>query len=101
MGDRKRKYWSYNAGERGRKWVRAYEDPKSRILLLEWFEETTDGRRRRKRRSLGHRDREQAKAAADEVAAAFARNEPGEVRPRGGDITWVFSSVYIRQGRPL
>lgn len=87
MGSGRKKYWSYNAGERGRNWVRAYEDPKSRILLLEWFEVEPEGRRRRKRRSLGHRDREQAKATADEVAAAFARDEPPAPARREGEVT--------------
>lgn len=73
MTDRK-KFWSYSAGERGRNRVRAYEDTSGK-LLLEFYVESDriSGRRKRKRVSLPHRDRAQAKAQADELAARFAR----------------------------
>jgi len=89
MGRRRKKFWSYVAGERGRNWVRAFEKEKGGILFIEWYEEDgPDGKRRRKRASLGHRDREEAKGEADELAAAFldtavadalARSTPGGV----------------------
>lgn len=73
MGARRKKCWSYVAGERGRNWVRAFEKEKGGVLFVEWYEEGALGTPpRRKRASLGHRDRDQAKAAADEIAAAFA-----------------------------
>jgi hypothetical protein len=76
--------WSYNAGERGRNWVRAYEDNKSGIILVEFFEsDPATGESKRKRISLGHRDRHQAKQQADEIAARF-----GEIRtPTPDDLT--------------
>jgi integrase len=69
-----RRGWSYSAGERGRNRVRAYEDVRSGILLLEFYERRFDDPTpKRKRVSLGHRDRQRAKRQADEAAAAFAR----------------------------
>jgi integrase len=54
---RKKKGWSYNAGERGKNWVRAYEDGQSGRLYLEWMEtvaetdpDTGEERRVRRRR---------------------------------------------------
>lgn len=77
MGKRRRKkHWSYVTGERGRNWVRAFEKKKGGILYIEWYEEVR-GRIQsvRKRASLGHRNREEAKKTADELAAAFAKSE--------------------------
>ena len=68
------KNWSYSAGERGRNRVRAYEDPKSGTILLEYYEQEPGAPKpRRKRKGLGHRDRKRAKQQADEIAAAFGR----------------------------
>jgi integrase len=64
MARTKKKRWSYSAGERGRNRVRAYEHS-SGILMLEYRDEAG----RRNRVSLGHRDRAQAKRAADAAAA--------------------------------
>lgn len=85
MADTKKR-WSYNAGQKGRNWVRAYEEAKSGDLYLEWFEDTDDGRKRR-RRKLPHRDREKAATTADEVAAAFGRHQPHEALRRRTDPT--------------
>lgn len=60
--------WSYSTGERGRNRVRAFEHPKTGGLFLEF----ADGLKR-KRVALGHRDREAAKAKAEELAAALRR----------------------------
>jgi integrase len=69
--------FSYMAGEKGRNRVRVFEKD-SGILVLEY----RDGPKR-VRRSLGHRDREKAKAQADQVAAEFAVTTPPteEVEP--------------------
>ncbi len=77
MGERRRKkYWSYVCGERGRNWVRTFEKAKGGILFLEWYEEVFGQPEPvRKRASLGHRNREEAKKTADELAAAFAKSE--------------------------
>ena len=73
---RKKKHWSYNAGERGRNWVRCYEDGDGGKLYLEWHEA---GRRRRVLvRTL---DQDEAKLRADELAAEIgvrADAEPAE-----------------------
>jgi len=90
MGRRRKKFWSYVAGERGRNWVRAFEKEKGGVLFIEWYEEDgTDGKRRRRRASLGHRDREKAKGEADELAAAFLDGDVADAlaRPTPGGVT--------------
>lgn len=84
----KNKCWSYNTGERGRNWVRAYEKTRGGIILLEWFEPVCgeDGqperdargkpRLRRARVSTGHRDRNRAEGQAKELAERLAAREP-------------------------
>ena len=79
----KKKSWSYTTGEKGRNRVRAYEDSKSEILMLEYREAVLGGEPKKKRLSLGHRDRERAKRQADGLAAQLARNEP----PRSQELT--------------
>lgn len=59
------KGWSYAAGEKGKNRVRVYEGRSGPIHL----EYRDDGKRRR--HSLGHRDRERAKREARAVAARF------------------------------
>ncbi|MGE3617165.1 MAG: tyrosine-type recombinase/integrase [Gemmatimonadales bacterium] len=61
-----RRRWSYVAGEKGRNRVRAFSHPKTGTLFLEFRE---DGQKRRM--GLGCRDREAAKAKADELALAL------------------------------
>ena len=71
---RKKKNWSYNAGERGRNWVRAFQQARDGRYYLEWFDE------HRKRRAVvlkGVTQPARAKARADELAAKFAMLEPG------------------------
>lgn len=57
------KRWSYVTGEKGRNRVRAYEHPLSGLLYLEVRENG-----RKVRVALRHRDREDAKGKADELA---------------------------------
>jgi integrase len=72
MADAKRR-WSYSAGERGRNRVRVFEDNRTRSILVEFNEPSPlTGKLKRKRVSLGHSDRNQAKQQADEMAARFA-----------------------------
>ena len=68
--------WRYRAGEKGRNRVRAYEDEKTGIILLEFYEPVLGGDSKRKRISTGHRDRERAKRQADELVSAIGKNEP-------------------------
>jgi len=71
---KRKKRWSYNAGHRGRNWVRAFEKPDG-SLHLEWME---DGRR--KRLFLRHvSTKDNAKRKADELAVEFIKLE-GESR---------------------
>lgn len=80
----KNQAWSYNAGERGTNWCRAYEKGKGGIILLEWFEPVLDEQGRpvrdpetgkplrvKSRESVGHRDRDKAETAAKEKAKAL------------------------------
>lgn len=71
--NRKKKAWSYSSGERGRNRVRAYEDAKSGALLVEFHERIPGSNQlKRRRKALGHRDRDRAKREADALAAGFA-----------------------------
>jgi len=79
-GTTKSKGWSYSAGERGRNRVRVFEHPTG-VLMVEFRD-----RGKRRRVSLGHRDREKAKRDADEAAARLASAE--KLTPEGPrDIT--------------
>ena len=69
MARTKKKGWSYSTGERGRNRVRVFEHD-SGTLMLEFRDEG-----RRTRISLGHRDRDRAKRAADEAAAKLTTTE--------------------------
>ena len=77
MTNAEKQGWSFITGERGRNRVRAFTHPQTGRIFLELY----DGGRR-KRLALGHRDREAAKAKAEEVAAALRRAEvPLRVEP--------------------
>lgn len=68
--------WSYSTGDWGRSRVRAYEDHRSGIILLEFYERAPDGQRTRRRVSLGHRDRRQARGQADAIALKHGALNP-------------------------
>lgn len=81
---RRNSCWSFNAGSRGRNWVRAYEKGPGGIIFLEWREPVLDEEgqpvrdpdtgsplERRRRTSTGHRDRTRAKRQAQELADRF------------------------------
>lgn len=101
--------WSFNAGERGRNWVRAYEKGKGGIIFLEWREPVLDddgqsvrdpktGRpaERRRRTSTGHRDRARAKRHAQELADRF-----GEMAVRPTELTLGrLIHTYLREVTP-
>jgi integrase len=84
----KSKCWSYNAGERGRNWVRAYEKAPGGIVMLEYFEPVYDADKRpvidpatgepqtrKARKSTGHRDRKRAIREAEELAERFKQQD--------------------------
>ena len=105
----RKKRWSYNAGERGRNWVRAFEHPRDGTLYLEWLEEVelTDPEtgavtrtERRRRRKLRAEDQSKARAVqkAEELAERFAdlSGQPG-----GGPIKLVqLITDYIKEVTP-
>lgn len=87
----RKKRWSYNAGERGRNWVRAFEHPRDGTFYLEWLEEVeladpetgaVTRAERRRRRKLRAEDQSKARAVqkAEELAERFAdlSGQPGE-----------------------
>ncbi len=56
----KTKRWSFSAGEKYRNRVRVFEEPSGLILVEYWERGEGESRARRKRLSLGHRDRTRA-----------------------------------------
>ncbi len=87
-----KKGWSYSAGEWGRNRVRAFEHPRTGRLFLEFGDNG-----QRKRIALGHRDRDAAKAKAEEVALAFRRGEP---RPTPVPTLRTLFDNYLREVTP-
>lgn len=105
MGDRRKKFWSYVAGDRGRNWVRTFEKEKGGLLFIEWYEADGGGAAsKRKRASLRHRDRGKAKDAADELAAAFIKGESSyalaQLDPGGTTIHHVIDR-YLENETPF
>lgn len=73
--------WSYQAGERGKNRVNLY-DRGERGLYLEFREQgDAGGPSRRVRVSLGHIDREEAKAKADKLALEFRTADRAKRQP--------------------
>lgn len=89
MARTRTKCWSYNAGERGTNWCRAYEKEKGGTLFLEWMEPVADDegnvaedaegnpQYRRVRKSLKHTDRKRAEKQARDHAEEAAAHAPG------------------------
>ncbi len=90
MGESKL-HWSYSTGEKGRNKVRAFEHA-SGILMLEFYEQG-----KRKRLSLGHRDKERAKQQADEAAAKLGKHQ--ELAPEKLTLQTLFD-IYGREVTP-
>ncbi|MGE0440840.1 MAG: tyrosine-type recombinase/integrase [Gemmatimonadales bacterium] len=86
------KRWSYSTGERGRNRVRVFEHPVTGLLFLEHYAED-----RRQRIALGHRDRERAKAKAEEVSVGL-RNE--EFVSRAPATLQTLFDIYVREVTP-
>jgi len=70
---RRKKNWSYNAGERGRNWVRAYRQKRDGRYYVEWM----DLGRRRSAVLKAVSTKEEAKRRADQLAAELAAFRPG------------------------
>ncbi|MFC1791329.1 tyrosine-type recombinase/integrase [Gemmatimonadota bacterium] len=96
MGSTK-KGWSYSAGERGRNRVRAFEDAKTGILTLEYYESYLGRPSQRRRVSVGHRDYNRAKRQVDEAAARLGQ----EKVPSASHLTLqqLFEN-YVRERTP-
>lgn len=86
---RKTKGWSYNAGERGANWVRAYADCRDGRLYAEFFDNVEDAAsgetvRKKRRISLsaaGVTTTAEAVAKVEKMAAEFAALSTPEGRP--------------------
>lgn len=89
----KARRWSYKTGEKGRNRVRVFEH-EAGVIMLEYKSEG-----RRTRRSLGHRDREQAKRTADKVAASFRAAEVASPTSESLTIRRLFD-IYLREVTP-
>ena len=70
---RRKRNWSYNAGERGRNWVRTYRQKRDGRYYVEWM----DLGRRRSAVLKAVSTKEEAKRRADQLAAEFAAFRPG------------------------
>ena len=89
---RKKRNWSYNAGERGRNWVRAYRQARDGKYYLEWRE---DGKRRAALLE-GVTTSRAAKAKADDLAEAFSNfgNHPTRTTLRA------VLTAYLKEATP-
>jgi integrase len=97
MAKAKRDRWSYRTGEKGVNRVRAYE--KDGSILLEFYERAQGSTDRvRKRVSLRHDDRAQAKEKADELAMALRRLDT----PQASTLTLhgLFYNWYLKEVTP-
>ena len=94
--------WSYRTGEKGRNRnrVRAFEDPRTGILYLEYYEARNGASTlKRKRISLEHRDTEKAKQQADSAAAALGDEETLQ---SSEELTlWELFDIYLGEVTPL
>lgn len=84
--------WSYNAGRRGRNWVRAFFKPDRNAYFLEWIEGG-----RRVRQKLAVTTQRESEQLADVLAGKFAELPPdfvesGQVGTIDGLIT-----IYLRE----
>jgi len=105
----RKKRWSYNAGERGRNWVRAFEHPRDGTLYLEWKETeelinpetgavTRTEKRRRKKLRAEDQSRARAVQKAEELAERFADIA---ARPEDAPITLAqLISDYVKEVTP-
>jgi integrase len=98
MAAKKKTSWPYATGEKGRNRVRAFEDNKTGIILLEWWEnELGSTAPRRQRYWTRHRDRDRAKREADELAARIGKKEP----PPTQELTLrSLFDMYLREKTP-
>lgn len=110
--------WSYNAGEKGKNWVRAYEDTRDGKLFVEWREpvldpgtgdpvmdpQTRKPRTRRVRLSLakfGITTRREAKEKAKSMADEFARMDEPQPEPEQPPLTVErLLDLYIKEVTP-
>lgn len=93
--------WNYVAREKGRNRIQVFERSGGRNFAIEcWDVDPGTGHSKRRRMSLGHRDREQAKAQADELASKLARN-PKPKPASGATLRKLFDRHEERTGPTL
>lgn len=92
MANATKEAWSYSTGEWGVNRVRAFER-RGKGLFLEFRERSADGTAgRRVRIALPDADRKEAKAKAEEVAAAFRRDAQAQSQPREATLHELFDT---------
>lgn len=108
--------WSYNAGEPGRNWVRAFEKVPGGALYLEWMEPVVDAaesavmvlnrrtgelqpKRGRRRAALRTMDRGVAVSKAEEAAERLGQMEPDAAVPGIITLNQLFT-LYEREVTP-
>ena len=92
----KPKGWSYSAGERRKNRVRVFEEP-SGLIFVEYRErEEGEERARRKRQSLGHRDRNKAMEQARLIAARLVAKPERE----DGVTLGTLFDIYLAEVTP-
>lgn len=110
MARKRKQGWSYNAGERGKNWVRAYEDSRDGKLYLEWMEmavqedsatgEVTHTRKRKRALLKDVTTKSEARTRADLAAEALAEIEETPA-PVSQPLTLKrLFSIYVKEVTP-
>lgn len=94
---RRKKEWSYSAGEWGTNRIRVFERG-TKGIFIEWREHARDAKSpKRVRQFLGRIDRDEAKAKADEVAARFRCHD--HARPADLTLATLFDMYEAEASR--
>lgn len=95
----KKKCWSYKTGEKGTNRVRAFEQAEGGIIYLGWFDNRPGRDAKRRRISTGHRDREQAKRQAEELAVELGKMPLPSDKPEDVTLRQLFD-IYLDEKTP-
>ena len=99
MAKRRRRCWSYSAGEYPHT-VRVFERTPSGVIYGgTWDPTLRDGRGNERRQSLGHRDRDRAEAWAKAQAGALAKGSATQSGPFVPTVANVFA-LYAEKATP-
>lgn len=91
------KTWSYNAGKKGQNWCRAYEH-RPGVFYLEFFENTEEGKKRKRLSVKGAKTKADAAQAAETLAQVLSEHAPIDV---SGPLTLSrLFAIYEREMLP-